>query len=180
MIERTGEEGKPRNTVVVGTSDKAESSRVGLVEGEVRMATRKSAELRFLADGSVSINGTMMGSDVGVYTAVRSLFDEPIISIDTSVRSRLCHGNPKSLFSNDDLTAAEREEVRKFWTNHAIEETIALGPMALPVESGDIVMRNRRGQSLRVRADGSCSSESMLLRPDQVMGHLRSLFSTTP
>jgi hypothetical protein len=52
--------------------------------------------------------------------------------------------------------------------------------MALPAESGDIVMRNRRGQSLRVRPDGSCSSESMLLRPDQVVAHLRSLFSPTP
>ena len=181
MIERTVEEGRARNTVVVGLRDAAESSMGKLVEGEVRMVTRKSAVLQFLPDGSVSINGTMMGSDVGVYTAVRSLLDE-LTKVDPPARSLVDGAVPSvsDLFSNNDLTTAEREEVEKFWATHPIESSIVLGPMALPEESGDIVMRNRRGQSLRIRYDGSCSSESMLLRPDQVMNHLRSLFSTTP
>ena len=173
MSETQNKEG-PRHAIMVG--GRALSGDV--VDGEVRLATSSSAVVRFLPGGAIVVGGSTLGSDEIVYASVRDLLRAHLYGVSSDFRPE---PGLLELFSMTALTSAERDEQRKFWAESKVADTITLGPLARPEESGDIVLRNRRGQVLRVRRDGSLSCEGgRLLRPDQVVAHLRSMFSTTP
>lgn len=111
--------------------------------GEIQIGTPK-AKIRASVDGEIEVNGVVIGKDDEVVHCLRSLLGYPLPDRPNSpeVLSLFFVGesDPQSI-----LDKINRLHI------HAREDSVVIGPGAVPNEDGEIVIRNNLGVEVRIK-----------------------------
>jgi len=129
--------------------------------GEIQIATEK-AKIRILVNGTVEINGTVVGVDEEVGHRFRSWLGYWVGC--PALPDRPLYAEVGELFMDDDRSHRPFNE-----DFQELKGVVAMGPGACPKEDYEIVLRNKHGDEVRVRAGETPD-------PTEMMSSLRALF----
>jgi hypothetical protein len=122
--------------------------------GEIQLSTT-GAKIRLLVDGTIEVNGVGVGVDREIYFRFRSW-------LGFQVGCSALPGHPHSeavweMFRGDDGLIYLEEDL-----GNSVEGSVVMGPGARPSENNEIVLRNRFGDEVRVKAGATPDPAEML------------------
>jgi hypothetical protein len=135
--------------------------------GEIQIATSK-AKICLYVDGTLSVNGTIVGVSEKIYHCMRSLLGRPLPE----------KPNSQDIWEMFTMDVKPLEETMTTLHNNLAKRSdiIAIGCLAQPTEDSEIIFRNKFGNEFRIKPDGHVESEHGHLDKDSIIAGLRSLF----
>lgn len=139
--------------------------------GQIEIAPTGGSSLTLHTDGEILVGGKQVGFDPEVVHHFRSFLGQPLPgkpNLPDVWKLFFLTNNP------EPWTPSAYDEAQKAFER--CENAIAIGWLAIPRESSEIVIRNHLGAEFRLRRDGSVANEIGQLPDDKIVPALRRLF----